>query len=284
MTKIFPFSILGLLFVFLTAVPAFSFEVSGLLVPESFIVDEDTGIYYISNINGGPTEKNGKGFITRLNPDGSISELKFIKSGNGSSLNAPKGLVIAGDVLYVSDIDHIKGFDKKTGKAVADFDLTSFLPKFLNDIAVDRRGKLYVTDMGTNRIFMVDPSKGGKTVIFAESEKLGSPNGITFEKKTGKFLLATWDSGELFRLSSSGKLRKIIKQNFTALDGVDYDEKGNIYFSSFKNGIIYKLTSSGKLSELVTGLVTPADISLDRKKRLILVPSFNGNRAFTLDY
>ncbi len=266
-----------------TCAAASAFEVQGLAVPESFIVDYSTGRYFISNVNGGPTEKNGAGFITRLNPDGSVAELKFIKGGTGVALNAPKGLLLLGENLYVSDIDHVRGFNKSTGRKSADFNLTSFSPKFLNDLAADSQGRIYVTDMGTNRIFRIDPSSG-KADVFAEGEELGSPNGLVFLPRGRKFLLVTWDSGRLYSVDMQGRLKPASREMAANLDGVDFDDAGNIFFSSFSGGKIYRMSPQGKIKTVSRNLVTPADISLDRKKRLILVPSFNGNRAFTLNY
>jgi len=260
-----------------------AFEVKGLSVPESFIVDYSTGRYFISNVNGGPTEKNGAGFITRLNPDGSVAELKFIKGGNGVTLNAPKGLLLVGENLYVSDIDHVRGFNKSTGRPVADFNLTSFSPRFLNDLAADSQGRIYVTDMGTDRIFTIDPASG-KADVFAEGAELGSPNGLVFLPQSRKFFLVTWGTGRLYNVGLKGGLKPASREMFANLDGVDFDGEGNIFFSSFTGGKIYRLSPRGEIKTISHGLVTPADISLDRKKRLILVPSFNGNRAFTLSY
>jgi outer membrane protein assembly factor BamB len=266
-----------------TCSAAAAFEVKGLSVPESFIVDYSTGRYFISNVNGGPTEKNGAGFITRLNPDGSVAELKFIEGGkNKVTLNAPKGLLLLGENLYASDIDHVRGFNKSTGRPTADFNLTSLAPQFLNDLAADSQGRIYVTDMGTDRIFRIDPASG-KANVFAEGAELGSPNGLVFLPQ-GRFFLVTWGTGRLYSVSLKGGLKPASREMFANLDGVDFDDEGNIFFSSFTGGKIYRLSPRGEIKTVSHGLVTPADISLDRKKRLILVPSFNGNRAFTLNY
>jgi len=263
---------------------AFAFDVPGLKVPESFIVDRETGAYYISNINGGPTEKNSNGFITKLKPDGSVEALKFVEGGrDGLLLNAPKGLLLVGDILYVTDIDEVRAFDKTTGQERGGFDLRTFAPKFLNDLASDPQGYIYVTDMGTNRIFSIDTSS--KVVkVLVDDKKIGSPNGIVFDEAKGRLLFVTWDSGDIFRLSRSGKVKRLFDFKFGSLDGIDLDEKGNLFVSSFTGGKVYKITRRGKVSEVATDLVTPADISLDTKKRKVLVPSFNGNRIFLLDY
>lgn len=264
-----------------------AFEVANLSVPESFIVDDDTGYYYISNINGKPTEKNNNGFITKLNPDGTLLDKKFVQGGEkGVTLNAPKGLLISGGLLYVSDIDFIRVFDKKSGGLKREIDIRSFDPKFLNDLAMDYNGRIYATDMGANRIYRIDPAQHDKVELFASGDEFASPNGIRFTKRNGKLLVAMWDTGELLWIDLFGKTRKYVtkKKLDTGLDGLDFDEDGNLFVSSFTSGKIFRISNEKGLEELVTDLVSPADISLDRKNRLILVPSYNGNRAFTLNY
>ncbi|GMT41837.1 MAG: ATP/GTP-binding protein [bacterium] len=274
------------LFFFMAAVQATAFEVSGLAVPESFIVDAAVGNYYISNINGKPLEKNNNGFITKLRPDGRVLEKKFVEGGKrGVTLNAPKGLLIIGGVLYVSDIDHVRAFDKENGEQKADIDLTSFAPKFLNDLAGGKSGKIYVTGMGTNRVFVIDTANRNKVSVLASGDKLASPNGIRLHKKNNRLVLNTWDTGEVFWLDFQGNLKKYTDAALDkGLDGIDFDDEGNLYVSSFTGGKIFRISPRGKSELLISDIVTPADISLDRKKGLILIPSFKGDRVFTMKY
>src|SRR5256886_1138508 len=44
--------------------------VEGFLTPESVLHDPAQDIYFVSNINGGPTAKDNNGFISRVRPDG----------------------------------------------------------------------------------------------------------------------------------------------------------------------------------------------------------------------
>src|SRR5881296_227339 len=90
--------------------------VEGFLTPESVLHDTAQDVYFVSNINGSPTTKDNNGFISRVRPDGAVENLKFIEGGHGGvTLNAPKGLAIRGDTLWVADIDMVRSFDAKTG-------------------------------------------------------------------------------------------------------------------------------------------------------------------------
>src|SRR6266699_3609510 len=123
--------------------------VLGFLAPESVLHDSAQDIYFVSNINGSPMAKDNNGFISRVRPDGAVENLKFIEGGrSGVTLNAPKGLALEGDTLWVADIDAVRAFDAKTGAAIDTVSLSKLGAVFLNDIVVGLSGALYITDTG----------------------------------------------------------------------------------------------------------------------------------------
>ena len=78
---------------------------------------------------GIPRSKDGNGYISRLTRDGKMDSLKFIAGGRGGvTLNAPKGMAIEGDTLWVADIDAARAFDKRTGKPIATVNLKGKAP------------------------------------------------------------------------------------------------------------------------------------------------------------
>src|SRR5207302_602224 len=108
--------------------------VQGFLAPESVLHDSTQDIYFVSNINGSPMAKDNNGFISRVRPDGAVENLKFIEGGrNGVTLNAPKGLALEGDTLWVADIDAVRAFDAKTGAAIDTVSLSKLGAVFLSD-------------------------------------------------------------------------------------------------------------------------------------------------------
>src|SRR5689334_13018222 len=102
-------------FLFLaSARAALAFSLSDFETPEGIAVDPDDRSYFVSNINGGPTEKDANGYISKIASNGSIVIQKYIGGGKGGLvLHAPKGMVVLGRRLYVADIDTVKIFDKK---------------------------------------------------------------------------------------------------------------------------------------------------------------------------
>ncbi|HLU47138.1 MAG TPA: hypothetical protein VK116_03610, partial [Planctomycetota bacterium] len=87
-----------------------------LHTPESALHDPVADVYLISNINGSPFGEDGKGYIARIAPDGEILVEKWIDGETAdTTLNAPKGMAIVGDVLWVADVNVVRRFDRESG-------------------------------------------------------------------------------------------------------------------------------------------------------------------------
>jgi len=260
--------------------PVGAFEVQGLASPDSFIVDRRTGGYFISNINGDPAARDDNGFITKLDETGRVIALKFIDGSKGAPLHAPKGLAIVGDFLFVTDIDHVKGYDKATGRLQFDLDLTPIGATFLDDLTRDAQGTLYVSDRESNFIAKIEPMRRYAVSVLAKGPQLGRPNGLAVNPLTQRLVMVSWEGG-VYEVGPAGTLTPIVAQRFSHLDGVDFDEAGRLYFSSLTDGIIYTVVDGNGLA-WKEHLTTPADIGIDRGRRLLLVPSLNGHSAMTI--
>ncbi len=69
-------------------------------VPESVLYYHNSDVLFVSNIVGNPSGEDGRGFISKLSTQGKIINLKWI-----TGLNAPKGMAVFNDKLYVADIN-----------------------------------------------------------------------------------------------------------------------------------------------------------------------------------
>src|SRR5437867_3770654 len=84
-----------------------------LAVPESVLPDIKNGILYVSLIDGQPWTADGKGGVGKLDMNGKIINAAWV-----SGLNAPKGMGLWNNKLYVADITEVATIDVATGKIV----------------------------------------------------------------------------------------------------------------------------------------------------------------------
>jgi len=254
---------------------------SGLDNPESIIFHEESNSYFISNVNGLPLEKDNNGYITKVNSDGLVIVLRFIQAKEeAGELHAPKGMAIVNNVLYVADVDVVRGYNVDTGAIEKVIDLSAFEPQFLNDITADHEGNLYVSDMDGNQIFKILLRDAPIAYIFKSNELLGKPNGLYFDVFSKTLMVATWESGSVLAIDKEGNITTL-KSGLQNLDGIFLDKHGNLFVSSHTEGEIYKISRRGKgrLSLFQTGLKTPADIAYDNVHDEVLVPFMSDNRV-----
>jgi hypothetical protein len=132
-----------------------SLEVEGLSTPESALHDEAADIYLVSNINGSPSTADDNGFISSISPNGEMIALKWIDGASDDLvLNAPKGMGIFENTLYVADITAVRRFDRMTGDPLGDIEISE--ASFLNDIAVSGQGLVYVSDSRGGAIYEIE--------------------------------------------------------------------------------------------------------------------------------
>ena len=256
---------------------------AGLQTPECAVWDADQDVYFLSNINGDPTEADKNGFISKVGPDGKIIELKFIESGKkGAELNAPKGMAIAGNVLYVADLDTIRKFDRKSGKPKGKIAIKDAV--FLNALTVSPDGKvLYVSDSavqinaggfsgtGSDAIFEIDLKKKSVRPL-VKDKALHWPNGLLADD-TGIWSVSL-GANELIHVSYKGELGAVTKLPKGSLDGIVRLADNSLLISSWEGSAVYRGLPGGEFKEVISGVTSPAAIGLDGKRRAVLIPIF----------
>jgi hypothetical protein len=252
--------------------------------PESVLYDPEQDVYFISNINGQMLSVDGNGFISRVNAETLNIELKWIESGrNGVSLDAPKGMAILGDTLYVTDINKVRKFDRRSGAPRGEIDIAS--ATFLNDITTDGKS-LYVSDTGIITGPGITFYDSGTAAIWkltndrpeklAGGEELRQPNGLDYVD--GKLRVVTFRGNELYELDG-GKRRNIVKMPAGQLDGLTHLADGTAIVSSWKGNEIFRASKGENAKAILAGMDAPADLGYDVKRHRLLIPQPTANQV-----
>ena len=258
---------------------------AGFRTPESVLYDDESDVYLVSNINGSPVAADGNGFISRLDAEGKVLDLKWIDGSKaGASLDGPKGMAFVGPVLYVADITSVKKFDRKTGKALGKVTVPG--ATFLNDLSAAPDGSVYASDSGlsegkaglegngSDAIYRI--SAGGKAETVIKNKTLGFPNGLLAD--ADGVWVVTFGSGELYRVTRRGTKQNAQKLPVGHLYGIVRTADGSLLVSSWEEGSsVLRGAPGATFTPVITGVASPADIAYDSKRARVWIPLFTGD-------
>ena len=207
-----------------------------LRTPESVLYEAKEKILYVSNIDGVPTEKDGKGFISKLDLKGKPIQLEWVKG-----LNAPKGMGIYKNKLYVADLTEVVVIDLKTAAILEKIPVDGSI--FLNDITIDSKGVVYVSDSRAGNVHQIENSKVNSVL-----RNIKSPNGLLVD---GKQLLVL-NNGALSWLLPNDQLALLVDGMDPSTDGIEKVKENEFIVSSWA-GAIYYLNTNGSKQVLLDG-------------------------------
>ena len=252
--------------------PVVLWETTGLKTPESALPVPAEGFAYVSNVAGKPTDKDGNGFISTVSlADGKIIALEWAKG-----LDAPKGLALAGGKLYAADIDKLVEIDAKTGKVLAKYDAPG--SQFLNDVAADAQGNVYVSDSNTSTIWRLADGKFEKWI---DDPALKFPNGL--HVSGDKLIIAAWGApGTSAQSSAPSNLVEVLLADKKISDLGDGTPVGNLdgiepigddfLVTDWVAGALYRIDRKGKATQLLDLKQGSADIGYVPETGLLLIP------------
>ncbi|MGE0433149.1 MAG: hypothetical protein AB7K09_03865 [Planctomycetota bacterium] len=260
----------------------------GFATPECVIHDEMLDLYLVSNIGteASPANVDGDGYISRVGMDGTMMQQKFIDgAAEGVTLNAPKGMAITGDTLWVADIDVVRRFDHTTGKTIDEIAVPG--ATFLSGVAADGQGGIFVCDSGTKLAGSAIVQSGsdaihriaadGTVSTFVKDRELNGPSAVLVAGN--EVLVVSYRAPEMRRYKMDGKLAGMIKLPKGSLKGIVPDGRGGLLITSLDGECIYCVPDrTGDKVEIALGdLGSPGNLCFDKTHARILLPNYFGN-------
>jgi sugar lactone lactonase YvrE len=236
---------------------------------ESVLYDTERNTLFVSCINGTPSDKNGSGYIARLTPAGNIETLEWV-----TGLNAPKGMGVYGNRLYVTDIDEL---------VIIDIDQESVIDKvslegasFLNDIDVDSDGTVYISDSDTGILWKYENGELKQWI----TEGLERPNGLFVEES--RVLLTSSGSQDLKVIDKNSGSFESVTSGIGAGDGLEYTGQEGYYIATSWSGEVFLIHpdfSKETLLKTSDQEINSADIGFNISEQVVYVPTFFDNRV-----
>ena len=252
--------------------PTKVWETAGFQNPESALPDTEAGIIYVSNVAGGPGDRDGNGYISKLGLDGKIVTEKWV-----TGLDAPKGLALSGGKLFVADLDNLVEIDVASGTIVTKHAAAG--AKILNDVAVDGEGRIYTSDWPGNAIWRLS---GGTFEKWLESEELKNPNGLFVDKD--KLIVAAWGAmaadfstttpGNLLTVNLADKAIANLGDGKPVgnLDGIEPFDADSFLVTDWVAGKVFQIARSGEAKELLKLGQGSADLGYIAASRTAIIP------------
>jgi len=230
--------------------------------PESVCYDAERQILYVSNY--------GAKFISRVDLEGGVTDLEWI-----TGLNAPTGLAIYRDTLYAAERKALVEIDIPQARIVKKHPAPN--ARFLNDVAVDAEGNVYVTDSFQNALYRFSR---GEFVIWLQSDAIAQPNGIYCDGN--RLLVGSSAEGKLQAVSLLDKSISTLAAlgEEAIVDGIKVNAGGDILVSDW-TGRLYLVPADGNLEKLLDTTeagINCADFEYIADRKWIVIPTYSGGK------
>lgn len=225
--------------------------------------------------NRGEGDIADDGFVSLINPDGSVHTSKWIgASREGLELRDPIGSAVRNGMLYTVDSGYLRSFDLATGQPVQSIEVTG--STFLNGIAVSDDGTAYISNSrAPEQIFKV--KAGGEVSVFAEGGEINVPNGVAMDND-GNIVVINIGNNSVITYDPQGK---VVLTEYTAEagnDGVVVTEDGTKYVSSVRFGSVSRIRPGEDAEIIAVGIPSPASMCYDSAQKQLVIP-MNPNNA-----
>lgn len=225
--------------------------------PESVLYDSISNTLFVSCM--------GAGKIVRIGTDG-----KVIKDDWVTGLRSNKGSALFNGLFYTAETSAVAVIDVEKSSVIKRIQVEG--AKMLNDVAVDSKGIIYVTDTRAGRVYRIE---GDKVAVYLEN--MPGANGL-LTVNTDLYVLT---STNVEKVDARKVITKIADGFESGLDGIVMVSENEFIISNYK-GILYYLKADGTKQLLLdnrTNGIMSNDISYDSKTKTLFVPSYGTSQV-----
>jgi hypothetical protein len=208
--------------------------------------------------------------IVAIAPNGALSHF-------GSGAEASHGMEVLGDKLLTISGSFINCYDLNTEALL--FEQPILGAGFLNGMASNGVDSIWFTDFSNKDIIVMDINNPFDYTTLV-TNTVETPNGIVYDGDNNRCLFVTWGNpGHIKEMSLSTNAIGYVVQNAGVgnIDGIDFDDDGSWFISSWSPARITKYTNDFSSSEIITvpGISNPADICYSTETDTLAIPGSN---------
>tara|TARA_R110000772_G_scaffold118901_4_gene224763 strand:+ start:846 stop:1748 length:903 start_codon:yes stop_codon:yes gene_type:complete len=214
------------------------------------------------------------GFVSLINPDGSVHTSKWIgATRDGLDLADPIGSAVQNGVLYTVDSGYLRSFDLASGQPLNSIFVSD--AGFLNGIAVAEDGIAYISDSNEGLIYKVMPN--GSSSVIVEGDALARPNGVAMDND-GNIVVVNIGSNAVITFDPNGNLVRTEYAAEAGNDGVVVTADGTKYVSSVRFGSVSRIRPGAEAVVIAVGIPSAASMCYDSVQHQLVIP-MNPNNA-----
>lgn len=227
--------------------------------PESAIYDEKRDVIYVSNVAG--YTENGLGYISAVGLDGALKNARWLEG-----VNAPTGMAISGDTLYVADFNRLVEIDIANASIRATYDAPDENPG-LNDVTISPVGDVFVSASVISAVYRLDD---GALKAWARDEALQYANGVFADDQ---YLYVAGYYLRRIELETRGIEPFGDDERLIDLESIETDGRGGFFVTRIGEQPIAHVSADGAVTDVLERSVFTADIDYVVDRNMLIAPS-----------